>query len=159
METFVEELSILLVEKELTLTTAESCTGGMIAVAITDRAGSSNIFDRGFITYSNDAKKEQLGVPAEIIDTFGAVSRECAEAMALGALKNSTADICVSVTGIAGPSGGSENKPVGLVFIGIGTLSHHSFVKEYMFEGSRSEIRKQAATEALNLLLEAVRAI
>ncbi len=159
METHVETLSTLLFEKGLLLVTAESCTGGLIASAITDRAGSSTIFDRGFVTYSNESKREQLGVSAEILSTHGAVSRECAEAMAMGALKNSNADIAVSVTGIAGPSGGSDQKPVGLVYIGVATLAHHSFVKEYNFAGSRQDIRKQAAMESLNLLIEAVRAI
>jgi nicotinamide-nucleotide amidase len=155
----VEELSILLFEKKMTLATAESCTGGMLAAAMTARGGSSAVFDRGFITYSNISKCEMLGVDTQTIEKFGAVSGECAAEMASGALKNSQADIAVSITGIAGPSGGSEQKPVGLVYIGIGTLSHHAFVEECLFHGTRDEIRKQAAEMALSWLLEAARTI
>lgn len=159
MENSVDILSAILKKKELTLSIAESCTGGMITAAITDRAGSSSFFDRGFITYSNQAKIEMLSVPEDLIKTYGAVSIECAESMAMGALKNSSADIAVSVTGIAGPGGCSEEKPVGLVYIGIATLSHHSFVKEYNFSGNRASVREQAAKTALSLLIDAAGAI
>ena len=155
----VNELAEILLSKKLLLATAESCTGGMIAAAITGRAGSSTIFDRGFITYSNASKQDLLGVPEDVIAQFGAVSAETAAAMATGALKNSQADITVSVTGIAGPSGGSDEKPVGLVYIGIATLSHHAFVEEMRFEGEREDIRAKAAAEALSLLIKAAEAI
>lgn len=159
MHDLVEELSTLLLEKKLTLAAAESCTGGMLCAAITARAGSSAVFDRGFITYSNQSKQDQLGVPESVLTIHGAVSGECAAAMASGALKNSLADIALSITGIAGPTGGSAEKPIGLVYIGIATLSHHSFVEEVRLNGTRAEIREAACTEALNLLLKAVRAI
>lgn len=101
--------------------TAESCTGGLIAGALTDVAGSSAVFERGFVTYSNEAKADMLDVPMALIEKHGAVSAEVAEAMASGALANSRAKAAVSVTGIAGPGGGSKEKPVGLVFMGIAT--------------------------------------
>ena len=104
--------------------TAESCTGGLIAGALTDVAGSSAVFDCGFVTYSNEAKVDMLGVPMALIDEHGAVSAEVAEAMAAGALANSRAEAAVSVTGIAGPGGGSAEKPVGLVFMGVATLDN-----------------------------------
>ena len=101
----------------LKIATAESCTGGLIAAILTEVPGSSNVFERGFVTYSNEAKAEQLGVPAELIAKHGAVSEEVARAMAAGALKHSRADIAVAVTGVAGPGGGTSAKPVGLVHI------------------------------------------
>ena len=107
------------IDKGVMIATAESCTGGLIGGALTDVAGSSAAFDRGFITYSNEAKNEMLGVPMDIIEKHGAVSEEVASAMAEGALKHSNARIAVSVTGIAGPGGGTNEKPVGLVWFGL----------------------------------------
>jgi nicotinamide-nucleotide amidase len=104
--------------KGLKIATAESCTGGLIAAILTEVAGSSDVFERGFVTYSNEAKTELIGVPAALINKHGAVSAEVAKAMAEGALKHSRADIAVSVTGVAGPGGGSTEKPVGLVHFG-----------------------------------------
>ena len=135
------------------LVSAESCTGGMIAAAMTERAGSSSVFERGFVTYSNDSKMELLGVPAATIDKFGAVSAETAEAMALGALKFSRAHIAVSVTGIAGPSGGTDEKPVGLVYIGWGARNNIQ-VKEHHFKGDRTAVRQQTAEAALKHLVD-----
>ncbi len=113
----------------VTLATAESCTGGLIAAILTEVAGSSDVFERGFVTYSNAAKSEALGVPSALIETHGAVSAEVARAMAEGALKNSRADIAVAVTGVAGPGGGTPEKPVGLVHFGAarrgGKTLHH----------------------------------
>ena len=149
----VEQLSIKLKERGLMLATAESCTGGMIAAAMTERAGSSSVFERGFVTYSNDSKMELLGVSAATIDKFGAVSAETAEAMALGALKFSRAHITVSVTGIAGPSGGTDEKPVGLVYIGWGTRDNIQ-VKEHHFKGDRAAVRQQTTAAALKHLLD-----
>ena len=118
MQDLVEHLSILLAEKGWKIVAAESCTGGLLAAAITHRPGSSQIFERGFVTYSNEAKMECLGVSAETLEKYGAVSDQTAEEMALGALKHSKADLAISITGIAGPDGGSHNKPVGLVYFG-----------------------------------------
>ncbi len=134
------------------MVTAESCTGGLIAKVMTDRAGSSAVFERGFVTYSNDAKTELLGVKKETLETFGAVSLETAREMAEGALKNSHADIAVSVTGIAGPHGGTKDKPVGLVFIGV-SFQGQTDAFECHFKGSREEIREQTATSALHVIL------
>jgi PncC family amidohydrolase len=134
--------------------TAESCTGGMIASSITDRGGSSAYFERGFVTYSNEAKKESLGVSKDTLDKYGAVSAEIAEEMADGALKHSHADIAIAVTGIAGPSGGSDEKPVGLVYIGLSdrhTGQTESF--KHLFSGDRSIIRAKTCIFALRYLL------
>ena len=117
----IERLFELLGARQWTVATAESCTGGMIAAAITDVAGSSSYFERGFVTYSNEAKIEILDVNPVTIQAFGAVSEQCARLMARGAHAHSHADIAVSVTGIAGPGGGTEDKPVGTVFIGLAT--------------------------------------
>ena len=155
MQALVKELSDKLRAKKWMLVTAESCTGGMIAAEITDLAGSSAVFDRGFVTYSNDAKIDLLGVDKKTLKEHGAVSSQVAEEMAQGALKNSKAQLTVSVTGIAGPDGGSEEKPVGLVYLGIATkgncTSHHR-----QCEGSRAEIRQQTVEEALKLLIDAL---
>ncbi len=150
----VETLSLLLEERSLMMASAESCTGGMIAAAMTDRAGSSAVFERGFVTYSNESKIELLCVPAETIDTHGAVSPETAEAMVNGALNNSRAGIAVSVTGIAGPGGGSAGKPVGLVYIGIGLRGSPVIVTENHFSGTRNDVRQQTVEAALKQLIK-----
>ncbi|MGH1377413.1 MAG: CinA family protein [Alphaproteobacteria bacterium] len=156
MDKLVDTLSKALLEKDLRLVTAESCTGGMISVAMTEREGSSAVFDRGFVTYSNSAKEEHLEVSPNIIRHYGAVSEQCADAMAIGALKNSKADISVSVTGIAGPGGGTEDKPLGLVYIGISITGREPQVTKCNFSGNRKEVRNQACEKALNLLIETV---
>ncbi len=138
------------------LVTAESCTGGMVAAAITDIAGSSEIFDRGFVTYSNEAKVEMLGVPTELIKKHGAVSEEVARAMAEGALAHARADIAVSITGIAGPSGGSETKPVGLVHFACATKETTAHVRRRFKNRGRSSIRAAAMNQALEMVLEAL---
>lgn len=141
------------VKAGLRLATAESCTGGLVAAALTDIPGASNVFDRGFVTYSNAAKSEQLGVPASLIAEFGAVSAQTARAMALGALAHSQANIVVSVTGIAGPGGGSDIKPVGLVYFGCARRGGDASVTERRFGArSRAEIRAAAVEQALDLL-------
>jgi nicotinamide-nucleotide amidase len=137
------------------IVTAESCTGGMVAAALTGVAGSSAVIERGFITYSNDAKIDVLGVMPETLDHFGAVSAEVAEAMAEGALEFSQADVAVSVTGIAGPSGGTSIKSVGLVFLGLATRAGGLFHMQCQFTGNRDAVRLQATHEALKLLLSA----
>lgn len=149
MQDQVELLSILLAEKGWKIACAESCTGGLLAAAITHRPGSSAIFDRGFVTYSNESKMECLGVPEEIIKKHGAVSDACAEAMALGTLKNSRADLAISITGIAGPDGGSDNKPVGLVYFGYALKGGSSGSLHHNFQGNRETIRGKAASLAL----------
>ena len=118
IEKLVQQLATKLIEKGWMLATAESCTGGMIAAACTDLAGSSQWFDRGFVTYSNEAKTEMLGVPAELIAKHGAVSEEVVRAMAEGAIRHSRAQVSIAVTGVAGPGGGSVEKPVGTVWVG-----------------------------------------
>lgn len=141
-----------------TIVLAESCTGGMVAAALTDIAGSSAAFSAGFVTYSNEAKQGILGVSREIIDTFGAVSIACAWAMAAGALERSGADVAVAVSGIAGPGGGTPQKPVGTVVFAR-VLRGQSFEQAYGeqhyfdFTLSRAEIRAQATLYALELLL------
>jgi nicotinamide-nucleotide amidase len=129
---------------------AESCTGGLIAGALTDIPGSSNILERGFVTYSNDAKTEVLGVLPERIAEYGAVS---ASDLAVGALEFSLADLCLSVTGIAGPGGGSMLKPVGLVFFGLATRQGTILHYQCNFKGDRQAIRLQSVEEGLKLLL------
>ncbi len=138
--------------KKQKIVTAESCTGGMIAASLTDVPGSSAVFERGFITYSNEAKVELLGVLPDTISVYGAVSAETAEAMAQGALEYSHADVAISVTGIAGPTGALPDKPVGLVYIGVATRTGANFHCRFEFTGDRSEIRSEARKEALNLL-------
>ena len=139
-----------------TVALAESCTGGLVAAALTEIAGSSSVLDRGFVTYSNEAKMEMLGVPSEIIETFGAVSIACVWAMAKGALENSKADVAVSISGIAGPDGGTEMKPVGTVVFARAVRGEdgdpEGELKEFG-EGTRAEVRHQALLCALELLL------
>lgn len=142
-------------DEHLTLVTAESCTGGMIATAITDISGSSGWFERGFVTYSNAAKIEMIGVPADLIDKHGAVSEPVARAMVEGALRNSRAQVALAVTGIAGPGGGSEHKPVGTVSFGWSNRPHTS-VETLVFKGDREQIRVQAAAHALRGLVKLI---
>jgi nicotinamide-nucleotide amidase len=137
---------------------AESCTGGLVCAAITEIPGSSEVLERGFVTYSNEAKIESLGVSAELIDTFGAVSVAVAWGMARGALKHSDADVAVAITGIAGPGGGSETKPVGTVVFACalrGQNENDISAEQKNFDPTlnRSEIRQEAAMVALELLL------
>lgn len=140
-----------------TVAIAESCTGGLVAAAITEIAGSSAVLDRGFVTYSNEAKQELLGVNPDIIDTFGAVSIACAWAMAQGALKRSGADVAVAISGIAGPGGGSPQKPVGTVVFARairGQSEESAIAEERLLDGSsRATVRYQATLVALELLL------
>ncbi|KND54619.1 Protein Implicated in DNA repair function with RecA and MutS [Candidatus Paraburkholderia kirkii] len=140
-------------DERLMLATAESCTGGMVATAITNISGSSAWFERGFVTYSNLAKTEMIGVPAALIEQHGAVSEPVAKAMAEGALRNSRAQVSVSITGVAGPAGGSEAKPVGTVCFGWSNRLHTT-VETQLFKGDREQVRTQAATHALRKLLE-----
>jgi len=140
-----------------TLCTAESCTGGLIAGLLTEVPGSSDVVDRGLVTYSNGAKCDLLGVPASLIGRYGAVSAEVAVAMAGGAIRNSTADISIAVTGIAGPGGGSPEKPVGLVHVAVQVRGHHAVTKVLRLgDIGRSEVRLVTVREALNLANQAL---
>ncbi len=139
-----------------TIALAESCTGGLVAGAITEIAGSSAVLDRGFVTYSNEAKMQMLGVPGDIIETFGAVSIACAWAMAHGALKRSNADVAVAVSGVAGPGGGTLHKPVGTVVFARAFRDQHGAPEGEIYrygDIGRAEVRRQAVLCALELLL------
>ena len=136
----------------LKLVTAESCTGGLIAGLLTEIAGSSDVVERGFVVYSNEAKMQMLGVPESVIETHGAVSEATARAMAGGALKHSLADIAVSVTGIAGPGGGSPQKPVGLVHFACAARDAETTHRRFVFAGAdRHQVRMKSVAAALDL--------
>ena len=136
----------------LKVVTAESCTGGLVAAALTAIAGSSDVVDRGFVTYSNEAKHEMLGVALDTIEKHGAVSEATARAMARGALTHSLSDISVSVTGVAGPGGGSAEKPVGLVHFAAARSGFDLVAEHHVFPGDRDGIRRLATLTALSLL-------
>ncbi len=161
-DTLVQAATTLLEKcrhKGVMLATAESCTGGLIAGTLTEIAGSSDVFERGFVTYSNAAKTESLGVDADLIERFGAVSEDVARAMAAGAVAHSNADIAVAVTGVAGPGGGSAEKPVGLVHIAAarrdGDTTH---IRCDFGNVGRSAVRSLTVARALNLLSSLVHA-
>ena len=141
----------LLLEKNLTISTAESCTGGLVSATLINYPGVSSVFMEGCVTYSNEAKINRLGVKKETLDKFGAVSEETAREMAEGIAKNFKTNIGLSTTGIAGPGGGSKEKPVGLVYIGI-YINGKTIVKKFIFEGNRQEIRLKATNSILNEL-------
>ena len=142
----------------LRIVTAESCTGGLIAALLTDIAGSSDVVERGFVTYSNEAKADLLGVPKRVLVKHGAVSRETAEAMAPGALKNSRAQLAVAVTGVAGPGGGTPDKPVGLVHLAAARTDGRSWHREMRYgEIGRGEVRAATVITALEMLAEAAK--
>lgn len=153
MSNLVEDLAKLLTEKNLTIATAESCTGGLIASSLTHIPGASKFFYCGFITYSNESKTSQLNVPADLIAETGAVSMDIAVKMAEGAITATGCDIGLAVTGIAGPDGGSDEKPVGLVYIGFSLKNGESGATEHNFEGSRTEIQSAATAAALKLII------
>ncbi|MDM7944242.1 MAG: CinA family protein [Hydrogenophaga sp.] len=149
----VEALAHELKSRGLMMATAESCTGGLIAGACTDLSGSSDWFERGFVTYSNAAKTELLGVPAKLIERHGAVSEAVARAMAAGALAHSPARMAVAVTGVAGPTGGSADKPVGTVWFGWATPAG-TFTECRRFDGDRAAVRAATVQHALTGLLQ-----
>jgi nicotinamide-nucleotide amidase len=149
----VERLAARLLQRQWLLVTAESCSGGLIAGACTDLSGSSNWFERGYVTYSNAAKTELLGVDAALIDRCGAVSAEVVRAMAAGALRHSQAQVAVAVTGVAGPTGGSADKPVGLVWFGL-ALPGHVLTEKMRFPGDRAAVRAATVHHALQRLVE-----
>ena len=141
--------------KQLKIATAESCTGGLVAATLTEIAGSSDVVERGFVTYSNEAKHEMLGVPLTTLERHGAVSRETAEAMATGALAHAPVDLAVSITGIAGPGGAVPNKPVGLVHFGAAARSGKLIQHERRYgDIGRAQVRRASVTEALAMLRE-----
>ena len=151
--TLLNKISLILKEQNLKIATAESCTGGLIAHTLTNIAGASDYFDRGVVSYSNKSKTELLGVPEKLIDKYGAVSNPVAKAMADGIRVKSEVDIGISTTGIAGPTGGTKEKPVGLVFIAISTKDN-VIVKKYQFGGNRIQNKYDTCKAALNMLYD-----
>lgn len=142
----------LLLERGMRITVAESITGGLIAHRITQVSGSSRYFDAGFVTYSNESKSELLGVPEGLFASVGAVSEEVARAMALGARARAKSDVALAVTGIAGPTGGTDSKPVGLVFVGLAMSPDQVLVERFVFPGERRLVKRWTAQTALNLV-------
>jgi len=153
----VQAVADRLLEHRQKVCTAESCTGGLIAKTFTDLAGSSDWFECGFVTYSNAAKTDMLAVPASLIEDYGAVSEAVATAMASGALRHSQADYSVAVTGVAGPGGGSDDKPVGTVWIALAS-AEQMIARRYQFDGDRQAVRAATMQTALELLLDLVSA-
>ena len=151
-----EKLVTLAREKNITFGTAESCTGGLISAAVTDISGASAVFWGGIVSYDNRVKENLLGVEHETLVTLGAVSAKTAEQMALGAVRALSVDFAVSVTGIAGPGGGTPEKPVGLVYIAVASTKGVITVKENHFKGEREEVRRQTVEMALSMLISAI---
>lgn len=149
----MDKLFELLKKYNLTISTAESCTGGMIASAITDVSGSSDFFGTGVVTYSNEAKMKLIGVSKETLEQYGAVSEQTAKQMAEGVLKLADSSISVSVTGIAGPTGGTAEKPVGLVYIGV-SGRYGTYAYKNNFDGNREDVRKQTVERAFELVYD-----
>ena len=143
-------------EKNITFGTAESCTGGLISAAVTDISGASAVFWGGIVSYDNRVKENLLGVEHETLVTLGAVSAKTAEQMAVGAVRALSVDFAVSVTGIAGPGGGTPEKPVGLVYIAVASTKGVITVKENHFKGEREEVRRQTVETALSMLISAI---
>jgi PncC family amidohydrolase len=151
----VNKVSDELKKHQATIATAESCTGGLLAHTLTNVSGSSEYFNRGVISYSNTAKMELLGIPEQLLKNYGAVSKQVAAAMAKAIQQRAQVDIGVATTGIAGPTGGTKDKPVGLVFIGVSTKDT-VVVKEFLFSGDRLANKDNTCTAALELLLETI---
>ena len=154
LTTLAAELGALLKARGYMLALAESCTGGMVAEAITSVAGSSTWFDRGFVTYSNQAKIDMLGVSTQTLETFGAVSEQIAVEMAFGALKHSQSQIAGSITGVAGPDGGTADKAVGTVCFAWAEFNQPTATMTKNFDGNRRKIRQQAATFLMRQLID-----
>ncbi len=157
LEDLTQQLAHTLQTNKSLLVTAESCTGGWLGKLCTDLSGSSSWYDRGFITYSNQAKQDLLGVSASTLQTFGAVSKQTAIEMAEGALAHSQSNIAVSITGIAGPDGGSDEKPVGTVYIAWAMENRPSCYCHHHFNGDRQAIRRQAMEKALEGIIKNAR--
>ena len=149
----LKKIANLLKQKHLTVATAESCTGGLISHSLTNISGSSDYFDRGIVSYSNNAKMELLGVYKEILEKYGAVSEQIAKVMAEGVRTKSNVDIGISTTGIAGPTGGTKEKPVGLVYIAVSTTKN-VVVKKFQFTGDRLQNKESTCNAALQMLLD-----
>ncbi len=156
LENFVAAVSGELLKKNYTIATAESCTGGLVAKSLTDQPGISQIFSYGLVTYSNEAKMKLLKVKQETLATVGAVSKETAREMAAGLKELSGADFALGITGIAGPDGGSQDKPVGLVYIGL-EFPGGNAVGKYIFKGDRDAVRKQTTEAALSMVADVLR--
>ena len=152
-EKMLIKVSQLLKKHNLSIATAESCTGGLIAHTLTNISGSSDYFDRGIVSYSNKAKMQLLGVSEKLLKRYGAVSEQVAEAMAKGVRTKSNVDIGIATTGIAGPTGGTKEKPVGLVYIAVST-SKATIVKKFHFSGNRLQNKESTCEAALEMLLE-----
>lgn len=153
----IQTLMQQLTGRQLRVATAESCTGGMLARRFTSFDGSSKWFECGFVTYSNDSKERLLKVQTEVLNEYGAVSKNVAEQMALGALGNSSAELAVSITGIAGPDGGSAAKPTGTVYIAVAGSNQNVKIAHHLFDGDRQSIREQAVHAAIELLIQYLR--
>lgn len=156
MKQVAEQFGHFLRKHNLRCVVAESCTGGALAASITDIPGSSQWFDRGFVTYTNEAKHELLSVPKQVIASFGAVSEPVVQAMAIGALAASHADISIAVSGIAGPSGGTKDKPVGTVWIAWVLKNQSKWTQQFLFSGDRQAIRQQAVLAGLNGVIQSL---
>ena len=154
LKTISQKLAKQCLDKDICLVTAESCTGGLLSAIFTEIPGSSKWFDRGYVTYSNNAKIKILGVSEKNLNKFGAVSQEIANEMSLGALKQSEANLSLSITGIAGPEGGSEKKPIGTVFFSSARKNKVLFEYKANFTGSREVIRRESILFVLNKLLK-----
>jgi len=152
--TLAGEVAALLADKKITVAVAESCTGGALCQALTDIPGSSAWFDRGFVTYSNQAKVDMLGVSPALLDQYGAVSFETARAMVEGVHNHSNAELAIAITGIAGPEGGTAQKPVGTVFFGIGQKGQAVKIDKRRFKGARDEVRARSVEFVLKALLK-----
>ena len=150
-----EKLIHLLIDKGLKISTAESCTGGLLSALLTDVSGASEVLEECIVTYSNDVKARELGVRCETLEKYGAVSRQTAEQMALGICNHTGADVGIGITGIAGPTGGTAQKPVGTVFIGI-AVNGNVWVYENHFSGDRDKVREQSCVFALNKAIERI---
>lgn len=156
IEQQVEILAGQLLQKDLAIAVAESCTGGWLAKVLTDLAGSSRWFDRGFVTYSNEAKQDMLGVMASTLDTHGAVSEAVVAEMALGAIAHSRANVSVAISGVAGPAGGSDDKPVGTVWFAWWLPDGKCITQQKLFAGDRRAVRQAAVAFALETLVERI---
>lgn len=153
IDQIVSDISEILIKRDWKIVTAESCTGGGLAFSLTKKPGSSRWFERGFVVYSNPSKEELLNVSSETLLKFGAVSRETAIEMAQGALNHSKANVSIAITGIAGPTGGTADKPVGTVWIAWGLTDQKINCEGYHFPGDRRQVRQQAIQNALEKLL------
>lgn len=151
-----EELVEILTKKQYKITTAESCTGGLVAATIVNVSGASEVFQAGFVTYANEAKEKELGVKSETLQTYGAVSEKTAKEMAIGCAAHAKAQVGISTTGIAGPGAGTAEKPVGLVYIGCAVRSN-VYVEKNLFSGDRQQVRRQAADRAIGFALECIK--